>query len=330
MGNIYLCHDAAVLSANILKLDKCTLKYILNSEINKCKTWKITISQTHEKTQTLYLQVATTSQVTDNDLFSQDLEDTLNTVVDNEDMNTYMGPAAVDGFLGFGNEMADASNEPTEHVGVFDIPQELLLKLPIAHVTRDTRIIALNPPTNNEAGPLAPNNSQAPTPGPSHEQDQGDIGPTEAQLPKPGTSGLQVDIQMQAMPTVEVAEKENVPIPNPNAVDSQDAPARPPGVPKKGLNTKNKKKEATPVRPVHPPPPDDDTTLQDRMKVLQEIAEIVKKSHGKGDMTELEFWGNYMGKKVGRIPEGVRRDKVLFDVEKVVNEGLHGSWTQEE
>lgn len=133
------------------------------------------------------------------------MEETQGTEVDFEEMNTYMGPAAIDGYMGFGNEMADVQTEPNEHIGVFDIPRELLLKLPIAEVTSDTRIIALNPSSNN--GMLQPtprtNNTIVPKPGTSAALDdlEPDVRPRNPPPTKAAPSGICEERQIEAMET---------------------------------------------------------------------------------------------------------------------------------
>lgn len=271
------------------------------------------------------------SQATNIDLFTQELEETQGTVVDGENMNACMGPAAVDGFLGFGNEIADVADEQEEQIGVFNIPHELLLKLPIAEVASDTRIIALNPPVQNELGQVFPINTAGPAPRPSSACDgiEANVRPNNPQAPKPGTSGVNVNAQ-EAMETDQLPENRNDADTEHTPDESQPIPRRPPGVPKKGLNTKNRQKDILPVRPVPPPTQDKEPTLQDRMEILHEIAGLVKNSKGRADMTEMQVWGQYMGLKACRLPEGRTRDEVLVEVEKVMNKGIHGHWGQEE
>lgn len=272
------------------------------------------------------------NEATNGELFTQDVEDTQVTEVDVNVMNAYMGPAAVDGFMGFGNEMTDVATEQQEQIGIFDIPREFLLKLPIAHVASDTRIIALNTLAQNDMAQVGPNTTEAPTPGPSgvREEMEVDVRPNNPQAQKPGPSGVGLNNHIKGMETDEVPENRNVANPDPTQVEQQPNPPRPQGVPKKGFNTKNKRKEDIPVCPLRPPTQDNDATLQDRMNILQEIAELVRNSKGRADMTELQLWGQYMGMKAGRIPGGQTRDEVLVEVEKVMNKGIHGRWGQEE
>lgn len=254
------------------------------------------------------------------------------TEVDGEEMNGYMGPAAIDGFLGFGNEMADVPIEENGKIGVFDIPHELLMKLPIAQVTSDTRIIALNPPVNHDMDQAIHNNNVTPEPGTSgtREEVQADVIANIPPAPKAGTSGTLDNRQIEAMETDHAPPMGTATNPDPNQDESQPIPARQPGVPKKGFKTKNRNKETNPGRSVHPVNEDHEPTLQDRMNVLHEIADLVKNSKGRADMTEMQVWGQYMGIKACRLPEGRIRDEVLVEVERVMNKGIHGPWGQEE
>lgn len=245
-----------------------------------------------------------------------------------------MGPAAVDGFLGFANDMGDVANEEDERNGIFQIPHELLMKLPIAQVTSDTRIIALNTTANNEIDGIIPSNPPASLAGSSgtisvdtHVQ----VTPSNPEAPKAGPSGILEKRVIEAMETDDIRQEENVENPEPIPIESQPTSSKIPGAPKKGFNTKNKKQEVNNrVCPVPPPAQENDPALQDRMNILQEIVEVVRSSKGRADMTEMQVWGQYMSFKACRIPEGPIRDDILVEVEKIMNKGIHGRWGQEE
>lgn len=85
------------------------------------------------------------SEVTGSDIFSQDAN---HSEFDRDEIEGYMAPGALDGFLGVGDETLDGEtqiNEAGEQVTTFTIPQVLLETLPIVPLEVDTRVTALTP-----------------------------------------------------------------------------------------------------------------------------------------------------------------------------------------
>lgn len=85
----------------------------------------------------MFLQL-TETQATDEDLFG---DDGSQNAVDNEMIRQFLAPRAVDGFLDLGTDDISNAGEVVEDVGVFPIPRELLVTLPIAEVGPNTKII---------------------------------------------------------------------------------------------------------------------------------------------------------------------------------------------
>lgn len=279
------------------------------------------------------------SQTTDSVLFSQESNQPL---IDREEMERFMGPAAIDGFLGAGNEIGDATSEQDEQEGRFTIPTELLFQMPIAHVTESTRIIPVTKPVTGTSVVITPCEEFEPLPGPSGMQAEANAMVVEVQdhvtalpeqnniTPAFNTNLTQADNNLSQTrknlsnePPVGPTPKRAAPTSNPE--NSQGNMVSVPTVPKKGYNVKNKKKVPNEVEMS-----EKDDNVQRRLQVLGEIADIVKKSGEKRNMTELDVWGQYIGLKVARVVEGCRRDKVLVKVENLINDAIHGEVDMEE
>lgn len=240
-----------------------------------------------------------------------------------EVLQHYLTPGGVDGFLGVGMEPVEdtMSMEGGEKAGYFNIPKELLVDMPIADVTANTRIIHLGFPGMANRTVLTP-------------QPRENIEPPHPKSPRPGTSGVTTIHEQEAMdveaaatavtavPAVTPVNPANVP----QVVEQQHAKiphegrakARPQGPPKKGLNTKNRNVNAEPA----PQGEAQDGTLKERMSLLEKITDIMKSSYG-SRRDEMEVWGHYIGLKARKIPEGRRRDRVLMNVEEMITEATY-------
>lgn len=279
------------------------------------------------------------SQATDSLFLSQDSSQAL---IDREDMEKYMGPAAIDGFVGNGNEVVEDTSELDEQEGRFTIPLELLMQMPIANVTEDTRIIPLrkvraNTSTEANVGdgiePQA-GTSGVKAPANANEMDTQDT-ITDPPVPNNTVPIPEKSVVKSNNPVTNAMKKTPNPtanLPNPKMALAAPNPQKPPGnivrsgnVPKKGYNTKNRKVHQAEIEI-----PENDNGVQRRMELLGEIADIVRKSAEKRNMTELDVWGHYMGLKVARVQEGRRRDKVLVKVEELVNDAIHDDMDMEE
>lgn len=224
--------------------------------------------------------------------------------VDADMLQQYLTPGGVDGFLGVGME-TDANNNAEEVVqdaGFFPIPNELLLTLPIAEVGPNTKIIRINRPTGNKDAP-------EPMPGPSGvvaTQVEEDVMEEHDSVPAITEPPQREQVQINQQDDGRVVENNQVP--------------------KKGYNTKNRKKKTQSTVAEKQP---EDPTLKDRMTLLGEITELMKTSYG-ARRNEMHVWGTYIGLKADRLPAGKARDKVLVKVEELMNEALYEGETVEE
>lgn len=218
-------------------------------------------------------------------------------------MEKYLAPGAIDGFLGAVDAMEEDDNNTENQQGMFDVPHELLVTMPIAQVTPGTVIIPVNNKNKQkkvQANPLYPTPPE-PTPGPSNVQGN--------------CSGQGQPIEYEAMEVEPVVGG-----PEPRQANEIGG-----GKPKKGYNVKNKKKTIPPGKEESA----DDDTLPARMEMLKELLEVMRNRTGPR-RSEMELWGNYMGAKAERIPEGRIRDHVLLFVERNMNKAIHGEWNVEE
>lgn len=271
----------------------------------------------------------TASQATQEDLFVDDLSMSQN-AVDAEVMRQYLTPGAVDGFLGINMEIDETNdNNAQEGVqvdGVFPIPRELLVTMPIAEVRPDTKIIHINQP--GQVQPAQANMDHNNTHNPTHI-------PTQAQRPTtpapiPGTSGLTttnnanneeevMDVQAQDTHPTQSTQVRRT------QHDEDGASNNIQVQPKKGYNTKNRKtKQQNPVETQEVDP-----TVKERMTLLGEITELMKNTYG-ARRNEMHVWGTYIGLKAERVPAGRNRDKLLVKVENLMNEAIYGEETVEE
>lgn len=236
-------------------------------------------------------------------------------------LQQYLTPGALDGFVRLGNEENSNSAVGGEDVGVFNIPNELLVDMPIVDVPPGTKIIHLGHDTQVE-----PRTTTA----------IGQVATATVTIPAPvvaGPSGLMNnDMEHEPMDT-ENAATGNTPIiaatpstvlPNTTTQPGDEATEmtnRPRVLvrPKKGTVTKNRQTK-TRVEPHGVNEPDE--TLKERMNILAEITQLIKSSYG-CRRNEIEVWGQYMGLKAGRLPVGTRRDRVLMQMEELLNEALY-------
>lgn len=240
-------------------------------------------------------------------------------------MREYLTKGAMDGFLGIGMEVDDNSNAPAggEGVGVYPIPRELLLTLPIAEVGPDTKIIHVNQPTQAKEGEetnVEPRNTPAPANDP----------PRPVTTPQPGPSGVAPIRHGQVAMEVEEALAPINLDPTPLPIQKKDN-----GVmrrqennaqqPKKGFLTKNRKNKAQNEVEVQ----EVDVTLKERMTLLEEIKDLMKTSYGVR-RNEVHVWATYIGLKAERIPAGKSRDKLLIRIEQMLNDEMYGEDTLEE
>lgn len=260
-------------------------------------------------------------------MFSEDGNISQN-AVDAEMMRQLLTPGAMDGFLGMDMDMdtSNTSNAPVpdggQEVAVFPIPKELLVTLPIVEVGPNTKIIHINNPGQEETihGNMNPNN----TPHPAQAQ------PNPIAEPVASTSGVApMEVQGYSM---EVADSVPPVTQHPKQVAPQNkqqqggrAPVINQSVPKKGLNTKNRKGKQNP----QVQPQDEDPTLRERMALLEQISQVIKNSHG-ARQNEMHAWGIYVGLKAERIPAGQNRDKLLVRIEQQMNAAIHGGDAPEE
>lgn len=257
------------------------------------------------------------SQRTDGDLFSDDGS------LSRDVLQDHLTPGALDAFLAGGMDGGMDPNEAPlaigggEEAGMFDIPNVLLVDMPIAEITPNTKILHLGKSNmaKTTEGTHQPNSDTAPT------------APTSSQA---GPSGLQsraveeaMDVEHSTTPATTVAAvtpATSAKIPGQAKQQQvQDAQAgRSITRPKKGTNTKNNKVNPQPAAQAEP----QDETLNERMSLLQKITELMKASYG-SRRNEMEVWGHYVGLKASRIPEGRKRDKMLVRVEELLNEATY-------
>lgn len=155
---------------------------------------------------------------------------------------------------------------------------------------------------------------------------------------QPSCSGVNTDlVQHEAMVVENAATGNNnahaampvtpAQIPATAPMASQRAPRdtftvpRVPGQPKKGVNVKNRNAK----NPVEAEGAQQDPTLNERMSILGEITKLMKASYGTRQ-NEVEVWGQYIGLKAGRLREGRRRDRVLMQMEEMLNEALYDEY----
>lgn len=257
------------------------------------------------------------TQASGSDIFRQDISQQL---IDRADMEAYLAPGAIDGFVGMQVEVGDdedrTQEEEDEQLGRFKIPQELLVKMPIMEVTKDTRIIHITKPTPATGIEKTGVNIANPDPGPSRMEDL-------------RTSGVNENVLMVCNTSTSVADasQSEVIVTNTTGAPVQVNAAKPTNEPKKGYNTKNRKRNS----PAEiPDPPVQDDSLRARMNILAEIADIVKRSNTRQSMSELDVWGQYIGMKVARVEGGRPRDEVLVDVERLINQAIHDRPASEE
>lgn len=264
------------------------------------------------------------SQATQSSIFSQD---TSQPIIDRADMEAYLAPGAIDGFIGVncGDDEDRTQEEGDEQLGRYNIPVELLVDMPIVEVTKETRIIHVGKPTSGPGNEITVVTNAEPQAGTSMQVE--DI-PSQ---PRAGTSGINMGVEMvlesNTLGSVADASQSQIIVTNTTNPPVQVAAPKPTAEPKKGYNTKNRKRNPAPE--VTTPPTEDDT-LQKRMDILGEIAEIVKRSNARQSMSELDVWGQYIGMKVARVEEGKARDKVLVDVEQRINRALYEGPSSEE
>lgn len=203
--------------------------------------------------------------------------------------------------------------EGGEDAGLYNIPKIMLVDMPIAEITPDTRIVHLGRAENT-------NNMQIPP------QTTKDIPPPPPPSPQAGTSGVQfgdiheaMEVEVAINPTPNIAAITPVtPANMPEAsatrkVTKTQEGTRTTGPPKKGTNTKNKNVNK------QPPPQPETGDVNERMSLLKKITELMQQSYG-ARRNEMEVWGHYIGLKAGKIPVGRKRDKVLVRVEELLNE----------
>lgn len=63
------------------------------------------------------------------------------------------------------------------------------------------------------------------------------------------------------------------------------------------------------------------------MTLLEEITQLMKTSY-RSRRNEVEVWGQYMGLNAGRLPVGRWRDRVLMQVEELMNEALYDEYME--
>lgn len=233
-------------------------------------------------------------------------------------MREYLTQGAIDGFLGLDMEVDDNSNTGAngEGVGVYPIPRELLVNMPIADVGPNTKIIHVGPPTQNKNGQetnVEPEIIQGPANDP----------PAPFATPQPGTSGVDPVHHAQ----VEMEVEENIaPInlaPTPVTTQKKDGTGmrlkeNNQQQPKKGFLTKNRKTKVQNDVETQ----EEDGTLKERMTLLAEIKDLMKNSYGLR-RNEVSVWATYIGLKAERLPAGKSRDKLLVRIEQMINDELY-------
>lgn len=257
------------------------------------------------------------SQRTDSELFSQDGS------MNRDLLQQHLTPGALDAFLSGGldpNEN-DMVIEGVEGAESYEIPKIMLVDMPIAEITPDTRIVHLGGPENINERNIQPQTTQY-------------VLPPPPPPPQAGTSGLHLGDAHEAMeveaainPTASVAAvtpvtaanmpegTENVRVKKPQEGKSMTGPT---GQPKKGTNTKNKNANRQPPTQAER----EDTIVNERMAMLKKITDLMQQSYG-ARRNEMEVWGHYVGIKAGRIPVGRKRDKVLLRVEELLSEATY-------
>lgn len=259
------------------------------------------------------------------------------TQVDREEMEEYMGPAAIDGFVGVADEIDVETLEVDAQAGRYPIPPELLMQLSIADITKDTRIIHLTTGTVIGSGDMSENGAGDPMPGPSGIENETrtmemdvpepimPVPDTSNTIPNPAGPSTEPEVTVQRPKANTLVPTVTVSVPNAKPSNQQFITKRVNALPKKGYNTKNKRNDI-----VEPLPQEKDDNVETRLRVLSEIADIVKKSGEKRNMSEFDVWGQYIGMKVARVEEAHVRDKVVIKVERIITEAIHGEWDMEE
>lgn len=212
-----------------------------------------------------------------------------------------------------------------EEIGRFPIPSELLVNMPIADLTATTKIIHLGKPTEvitpantlqlqESMAPICPPPTASPQAGPSV------IGAHEVNPEHMDLEGAATGATNAAAMTPEAPATVPSTIGQQPEKDAHDDPIvkRPQIQPKKGKNTKNNKSKPQ----VEDQPEEHDVTLKERMSVLGEITKLLKATYG-SRRNEVEVWGQFIGLKASRLPEGRRRDRVLVRVEEILNDALY-------
>lgn len=242
-------------------------------------------------------------------------------------LQEHLTPGALDAFLNGGLDPDENSMgiDGGEEGGLFTIPKVLLVDMPIAEITPNTKIVHLGKPDG-------PANIQ------SVPQPMEDVYAPPPPEPRAGTSGvtlgpfheaMEVEVEVQATPTPNLAASLNPVTPATVPGTTKNVQARIPqegktmarstAQPKKGTNIKNKKGNTK--SPTQADPTDD--TVKERMSILKKITELMQASYG-SRRNEMEVWGHYVGLKAGRLPVGRKRDKVLVRVEELLNEATYG------
>lgn len=249
-------------------------------------------------------------------LFTQE-DTTSQNAVDHEVLSNFLAPGAVDAFLGVGMETEEMSNadEAGESVRTFDIPHELLQTYPIAEVGPNTKIIAINAPVHTITKAMAEKEVTTPAPAQAGPSGIGQAGPSGI-----GNVNRQEEPMDVVNPSIQTAKQ-------PQNAQQEEGGNNPQtqGAPKKGYVTKNRKGKPEKQLETH----HDDDTLKERISVLGEITNLMKNAYG-ARKNELHVWGNYIGLKAERVPEGKGRDKLLVKVEKLMNDAIYGENTVEE
>lgn len=259
------------------------------------------------------------TQATNSDLFTDDGS------MSRDILQKYLTPGAVDDFLGMGMDVNENSNSAVggEDVGMFNIPNELLVNMPIAAVPAGTKIIHLGAATNTQTI-VQPSQSQEPTsavPTTSNAQQEdtgvatGDFQHEAMEIGMAATAGTSADAATPIThATIPATVPEETVFDPPEVVKRNRAPAQV----KKGVKTKNRGNQAQ----KEPEGEERDATLTDRMALLSEITRIMKDSYG-SRRSEVEVWGQFIGLKAGRIREGRRRDRAFMHVEDVLNDAIY-------
>lgn len=233
-------------------------------------------------------------------------------------LQEHLTPGALDAFLGGGldpndNIMAgDGGEEPAS----FDIPNVMLVDMPIAALTPTTKIVHLGKADNTKdvMNLSQPTDNIVPPPPPS---------------PSAGTSGvtvggihaaMEVEVAPTPTPTLTAVTPVTTAAMPETAKNNQVRPpmTRGPGQVKKGTNTKNRNTNTQPLAQADA----NGDKVQERMSLLKKITDLMEASYG-SRRNEMEVWGHYVGLKASRIPVGRKRDKMLVRVEELLNEATY-------